>query len=253
MKGSGSFNESPQISVKEYYQVPKEKSSQCGDEQELVMKGGYRYIVSTAPAVVLTPHMADNLSDLPYHLHPEDYQNSSVSSPHCHNHVPHLRSPEADLSRSSSFFTKNESDKTLQRGFRKMRENSCDSAGENVNGSPELSEDVVHATNSQELKGQLRNTQVRPTQAQDISTSAFSIPMVLSNKKTERLTENIVERNKITLGCNTSKCDSYVMVHALKQDMPHNRNKVCIKFCVCSTNSICVCLESQNENLILEI
>ncbi|TMS14438.1 Jhy protein-like protein [Larimichthys crocea] len=59
-----------------------------------------------------------------------------------------------------------------------------------------------------------------------MSTSTLSSPKVLSNNKVERLTEDIVERNKITLGRNTSKCGSYATVHALKQDMPHDVNKV---------------------------
>lgn len=228
LKGAGHFNESPQISVEEYYQAPKEKSSQaCGDKHSVVMKGEYRYIVDTSPAVVMTPHMAGNQSDQPYCLHPQDGQNSSVTPPYWQDHVAQLGSPEVDLLRPSGIFTKNESDNS----FREMCENSCDSVGENICRSPELSKDV-HATNTQEFKTyyqqELRRTQERPTQAQDVSTSALSSPKVLSNKKLERLTDTIVERNKITLGRNTSKCGSYVMVHALKQEnlMLHKRNKV---------------------------
>ncbi|XP_076606583.1 jhy protein homolog [Chaetodon auriga] len=230
LMGAGHFNESPQVSDKEYYQVPKEKSSQaCGDRQGLVMKGGYRYTVYTSPAVVVTPHMADNQSEQSYSLHPQDGQNSSVISPQCHNHALKLRSPETDLSRPSRNFAKNEHDNTSQRGFRKTSQNSCDDAGENISRAPELTEDL-HAMYLQEYKTyyqqELKLTNGGHSHTQHMSTSALSSPQDLSNKKLERLTENIVERNKITLGRNMPKCVSYVMVHAHKQDTPHNVKKV---------------------------
>ncbi|XP_044078909.1 jhy protein homolog [Siniperca chuatsi] len=227
LKGAGCFNESPQISIEEYNQVPKEKSSQsCGDRQGLVIKGGY--IVNTSPAVVVT-YMAGNESDQPYRLHPQDGQTSSVTPPHCHKHALRLRSPGADLPRPSSTSIKNENDNTLQGGFREKCENSCYNAGENISRSPELTEGL-HAVYIQDFKTYYqqdrRRTQGGPTQTQQMSASTLMNPKVLSKKKLERVTENIVERNKTTLGRNRSKFGSYVMVHALKQEMPHNVNKV---------------------------
>ncbi|XP_029304261.1 jhy protein homolog isoform X2 [Cottoperca gobio] len=221
LREAGRFNESSQLSVEEYYQVPEEKSSQsCGDRQ------GYRYIVNTSPAVLVTPHMAGNESEQPYCLHPQDGHISSVTSLDCNNHALQLRSPEADLSKPPCIFTKNESDKNVLKGFRKKRETSCDNAGENNSRSPELTK--VHAMlipeyNTYYLQ-ELRRTQGGPTQLQQMSISKF--PKILLNKKQERLTEDIVERNKVTLGRNTSKCGSYVSVHALKQERPHNVFKV---------------------------
>lgn len=223
----GRLNESPRVSEEEYYQVPKDKSSPaCGDRQGLVMKGGYRYIIYTSPAVVVTPHMADNQSDQSYSLHPQDGQNSSVTSPQCHNHALQLRSPEAHLSRPSRISTTNEHDNTSQRGFRKKSGNSCDGAGENISRSPELTEDVHAMYLSQEFKTYCQQ-ELRHTEKQ--STSALSSPNGLSNDKLETLREDIVERNKITLGRNMPKCVSYVMVHARKQDMPQIVSKVCIR------------------------
>lgn len=182
-------------------------------------------MVNTSPAVVMTPHMAGNESDQSNCLHAQDGQTSSVTSPHCHSHALQLRSPEADLSRPSSIFTKNESDNTLQKGFREECENRCDNA-------PELTEDI-HTMYIQEFKTYYRQDQRRthggPTQTQQMSMSTLMSPKVLSNKKLQRFTEDIVERNKITLGRNAPKCGSYVMVHGLKQVMPHNVNKVCIE------------------------
>lgn len=101
-------------------------------------------------------------------------------------------------------------------------ESSWDSAGENISRSPEVSE-VIHAMNVQGFK------EVRRTRGGHTQTQQTRHPKVLSNnnnKKLERLTEDIVQRNKITLGRNTSKCSSYVTAHALKQETPHNVNKV---------------------------
>lgn len=174
--------------------------------------------------------MAVSEPDQPYHLHPQDAQTRSVASPNCHKNALQLRSPHAELSRPSSFSTVNEIDKNSQRGFREKCKNGFDNA-ENISTSPELTEDV-HALESQTCYQQeLRQTQQGPSQTQKMSTSMLTSPKVLWNKKLERLTKDIVEHNKITLGCNTSKCGSYVRVHAFKQEMPHNVNKVSIKCC----------------------
>ncbi|XP_045894813.1 jhy protein homolog isoform X2 [Micropterus dolomieu] len=207
LKGAGRFNDSPQISVEEYYQVPKEK-----------------YMVNSSPALVVTHHMADIESNQPNRLHPQDGQTSSVTSPPCHNNAFQLRLPNADFSRPPGMFTKNESDNTLQREFRENHENSCYNADESISRFPELTEDI-HAVYIQKFKQDLRLTQGRPTQTQQINTATLKSPEVLLNKKLERPIEDIVERNKITLGRNTSKCGSYVMVHALKQEVPHNVKK----------------------------
>ncbi|XP_035864541.1 jhy protein homolog isoform X5 [Sander lucioperca] len=219
LRGAGRFNESPRTSVEEYYQVPKEKFRQSsGDSQGLRIKAGYRYIIDTSPAAVVTPHLTADESDQPYRLHPQHGQTSSVTSPHCHNHALQLGSPEADYSKPSCIFTKDDSDKRSLKGFKKMHGNNCDNAGE-YSRSPEQPKDIrAMSKNIQE------RTQGGPTQIQQMSTSI--VPKVLLNKKLERLTEDIVERNKITLGRNTSKCGSYVSVHALNREMPHHVNKV---------------------------
>ncbi|XP_074468147.1 jhy protein homolog isoform X1 [Sebastes fasciatus] len=217
LRGAGSFIESPQVY---YYQVPKEKSSaSCDDRQGLVIKGGYRYIVDTSPAVVVTPHVAGEESDQPYRLHSQEGQTSSITSRHCHSHALQLRSPEAE---SSCMFNENESDKSLLKRSRKKRKDSCDSAGEHISRPPELTTDI-HAMYIQECKTDYLQ-ELRRTQRGQMSTS--TPPKVLVNKKLERPTEDIVERNKITLGRNACKYGSYASVHALKQETPHNVNKV---------------------------
>nr|XP_020476270.1 uncharacterized protein LOC109972023 isoform X1 [Monopterus albus] len=216
LRRSGHFHGSPLIS-EEYYQVPEDKSRQSrADRQGLKINGGYAYI-DTSSAIVVTPQKTDSESAQPYHLHPQDGQTSSVTSPHCHDHAFQLRSPEVDLLRSPSFSTKNESDNTLQRGFRKKRENGYDGAGENVSRASELTGDLRAV--------ELRRTKGGTIEAQKMSASTLANLKVISNKKLERQKEDIVERNKITLGRNTSRSGSYVRVHTHKQETLHNVNK----------------------------
>lgn len=222
LRGAGRFNKNPHVSVEDYYQVPKEKPAQSrGDSQGLVIKGGYRYIVNTSPAVVATADMAGNKPDQPYHLHPQDVQTSAVTSPHSHNHV---LSPEVDHSKSSCNVTKNE-------GEKEKCVSSCNDAGGNASRSPELAKDI-HAKHIQNLKTlflqDLGGTQGGLNRIQQMS----SVPIVLFNK----MSEDIVERNKTTLGCKTSKGGSYASVYGRKQEMPHHSNTVCISF---STNNVC--------------
>ncbi|TNN80115.1 hypothetical protein EYF80_009626 [Liparis tanakae] len=207
LRGAGRFNKNPHVSVEDYYQVPKEKPAQPrGDSHGPVIKGGYRYIVNTSPAVVATADVAGNKPDQPYHLHPQD-----VTSPHSHNHV---LSPEVDHSKSSCSVTNNE-------GEKEKCVSSCDDAGGNASRSPELAKNI-HAKHIQNLKTLFLQdpggTHGGPTRIQQMS----SVPIVLFNK----MSEDIVERNKTTLGCKTSTGGSYASVYGRKQEMPHHSNKV---------------------------
>lgn len=187
------------------------------------MKGGYKHITDTSPAVVVSPGDGCNQ---PYHLHAQDGQIALVSP----QHHKQLR-PTVSHSRSSSFSTQNYNDNTLQGGFKDKHESSCDNAGENISRSPELKEQMedTHAKYKHKVQTYygrgLRHTRVRRTQ----STATLETPEVISNKKLERRTEDIVERNKMTLGRQASKHGSYVTVHARKQEKPHHVDQVCIE------------------------
>lgn len=233
LKVAGLFNESPHTSSDEYYQILKEEGNQaCGDT--LVLKGGYRCVHTsdTGPAAVTTPHMAGNKSDQPYHLHPQDGQQDSVTYPYCQNRALQLRSPETDHLRASSIFSENQSDDTSQRGFRKKCKHDRDKAAENIRKSLDLTKDenfMYMPQSDSSYQQELIHIHRGPTHKELISTSALWGPKAIANKKQERLKEDIVERNKTTLGRNTSKSGSYVTMHALKHDMPHVVNKVCMK------------------------
>lgn len=179
------------------------------------MKGGYRYIVNSCPAVAVTPHLACDESE-PYCLHPQHAPHHELQPP----------SPEADHSKPPC-------GKHTLKGFRRKSVNSCDNAGENRR-STELTKDATYIQSKAYLLQELRSTQGGTTQIQKINTSKY--PKVSLNKKLESLAEDIVERNKMTLGRNSSKRGSYVSVHALKQERPHKVNKVCIIPSIMSAN-----------------
>lgn len=170
--------------------------------------------------------MAVSESNQPYHLHPKDTQTISVASPNCHEQTLQLRSPHADVATPSSFSTENGRVSNSPRRFREQCENGCDNA-DNISMSPEVTQDLLVL----EFQTDLRQTQRGPSQTQKMNTSTLTSPKVLRNRKLERLTKDIVEHNKITLGRNMSKCGSYVRVHTFRQEKPHNVSKVCIKFC----------------------
>ncbi|KAK2828918.1 hypothetical protein Q5P01_019952 [Channa striata] len=221
LKRNGRFINSPPISIEEYYTEEKPRQPYA-NRQVLEIKGGYRYIADTTPVVVVTPYMADSESDQPYCLHPQDDQTSSVTSRDRHRRALQLGSQEADLSRPPSSSTINESNNTLNSDFRETRENSFDNAGHNIRTSTELTEHIHGAEFQPFYQPEWRqHIQSRPIQTQKMST-----PTPSPNKKPERLMEDVVERNKITLGWNTSKSGSYVRAHAVKQKVPGHGNKV---------------------------
>ncbi|KAG7224632.1 hypothetical protein INR49_011385 [Caranx melampygus] len=204
LKETGRFTDSSQNSVDEYFQVPVKNSSQSYGN----IKGGYRLIVDTNPTVMQTSHMTRIDSQQPYCLHPQESQTSSESSTPYKHHTSHCRSPEADLSRSPRIFIKDESGNTSQREYEQMSANSCRSAM--------LTKEIL-ATDFQPHNHQEPRCTQRGRPIQE--TSTLTSPKV--NKKPGTLMEDIVERNKITLGRTTSKHGSYVKVHSLKQEMPH--------------------------------
>lgn len=214
LKDTSRFNDSSQNSADEYYQVPAKNSSQSNGS----IKGGYRLVVGTNPTVIQTSHMTSVDSQQPYCLHPQDSQASSETSTPYNHCASRCRSPEADLSRSPRIFTEDESGNASQREYGQMCEKNWDGAGANSCRLAMLTEEIVAADfqphNHQEPKCTQGEGPIQKT-----NTSTLTSPEV--NKKPGTLREDIVERNKITLGRSTSKHGSYVKVHSLKQEMPH--------------------------------
>ncbi|KAK2879898.1 jhy protein homolog [Channa argus] len=213
---------SPQISIEKFYTEEKFNQSYA-NRQELTINGGYRYIADSTPAVVVTPHTADCKSDWPYCLHLQGDQTSSVRSPDCHRNALQLGSQEAEISRPPSSSTTNESNNTLHSDSRETCEDSFDNAGHNNSTSTKMTENIPAA----EFQTYHQSEWIQHIQGRPIETQKMSSPTMTSpNKKLKRLAEDIVERNKITLGRNTSRCGSYVRAHALKHEVPCHVNKV---------------------------
>lgn len=116
-------------------------------------------------------------------------QNSGISSVTSTESQPRVQ--QTDLSRPSRVFSENHSNNTPQRGFRKKCE-----------------EEVGH-----------RHRGCTQTQQKNTSTK---------NKKLEQVKEDIVERNKMTLGRNTCRYDSYFQMHTRKHGVNLNGSEVCI-------------------------
>ncbi|XP_069021121.1 uncharacterized protein [Embiotoca jacksoni] len=150
------------------------------------------------------------------------YKNSKdISCQSCGDSEGQLRSPKADLSGAFS--------NTLQKGFRGKGVNACDNVSGNIGRPPELT-DNIQAMHIQELntyyQQEVRHKQGRTILRQKRSTSPLTSPKVFSNKNLGNQMEDIVERNRRTLGRNASKCGSYGKAHALGKEMPHNVKKV---------------------------
>ncbi|XP_055358145.1 uncharacterized protein LOC114868984 isoform X2 [Betta splendens] len=217
-KINGSFTENPKICIEEY-QSKEEYSQSCSDIYQPEINGQYRYNINTGPIVVETPH------DQPYHLHPP-YVQSSEEIQGCHKNNLQQRSPHNELRKLSRFSVVNESDRGSQRESIESCNNGFVNA-KNVGMYLQVTED----TNALELQTcyqqEPRQTQQSSSQKQKLSKSTLS-PKDVWNKKPGRKTKDIVERNKITLGHNTSRSNfgSYVRIHMLKQERPHDVNEV---------------------------
>lgn len=99
-------------------------------------------------------------------------------------------------------------------------EENCDSISDDGSRS-ELTEDSgdVHPTH-------LNQQEQRHTQVQCVQSTLESSGVRSRSKKTECVKEDIVERNKITLGRLMYNDGSYLRAHALNREKPHTVKKV---------------------------
>lgn len=164
----------------------------------IVPKGRESHFEQTAgtdPVLWVPSHMSADKSDQPYHHHPQDGRTSSSLS---HNDNVARRSTEMDDPRTSDIFSDNQRNVTSRAGLR--RDSECDVQPEVGEASSEQGDNKPESNVHQQ-------------------------PGVTASKKLERQ-EDIVERNKITLGRNTFPGGSYRMAYAHKQSRAHNGNKV---------------------------
>lgn len=147
-------------------------------------------------SVLLVPsHMSAGKSDQLDRHHPQDSRTGSSSS---HNDNVARTLAEIDDPRTSDIFSDKQTDVTSQTGSR--RDSECDVLPEVGEACSEQGDNKPESNFHQQ-------------------------PGVTASKKLERQ-EDIVERNKTTLGRNTFPGGSYRMAYAHKQGRAHNGNKV---------------------------
>ncbi|XP_054611470.1 jhy protein homolog isoform X2 [Dunckerocampus dactyliophorus] len=206
-KGEAILSESLKSSAQEHHHFSRQKSSPL---QKPFIRG-YKYITDTSSVVVMTPNISSNHCQ-PYHLHPQDDPVSAIKSQHYHKALGH-GSPKHS---SCNISTKADRDRTSHRQFKDPLQNGCD-ADENINRSLERTEHSIylkeyHTDNQKEVGGGGGFFPISPT---------TESPKTLRKKKRHKQTEDLVQRNKITLGRSASGHGSYVSMHALKQKKPH--------------------------------
>lgn len=149
------------------------------------------YIAGKESVILVPSHTSDDKSDQLYHHHP---QGGHMSSSSYHNDNVIERSADIDDPRTSD----SQNNVTLQTGFR-------------GNSECEVHSEVDEAGSKQDNNKPEPNINLQPG--------------VTASKKFERQ-EDVVERNKITLGRNTFPGGSYMMAYAHKQGLAHNGKKV---------------------------
>ncbi|CAL8267093.1 unnamed protein product [Merluccius merluccius] len=163
--------------------------------EKLVIKGGYRYIVAASHSFPPGPpsNMAQDEARGPYHLHPQ--HGVAGNSGYPDHQTTQTRSNALLLPEANQ--TPGKEDTAVQ------RESSHGDTGEhhNVPAQPQPSQNVQEVAAGKRSK----------------NTSKLKSPL-LAYRNLERTREDIVERNKITLGRNTAKCGSYLKAHAPKQE-----------------------------------
>lgn len=164
----------------------------------IVPKGRESHIghIAGTDSVLLVPsHMSAAKCDQLYRHHPQDGRTGSSSTS---NDNVARRSAESHDPRTSGVLNDTQSTVTSQTGLR--RHSECDVHPEDGDPCSERGDSEPESNVHQQ-------------------------PGVAASKKLERQ-EDIVERNKITLGRNTFPGGSYRMAYAHKQSRAHNGNKV---------------------------
>ncbi|XP_061660169.1 jhy protein homolog isoform X2 [Syngnathoides biaculeatus] len=195
-------------SVLECHHFPRQTS---GQSQKPFIRG-YRYIADTSSTLLMIPTFAGSDCDQPFHLHPQDDQVSSITAQLWHSSTLCRCSPKFNSSRGCCGRTTHEQSKD-------QVQNSCDNLDTNIKRSLELPEHMEEKHTMYFKEHQTcyqKELQHIPGGSFHISPTTAS-SQTLGKKKPQTQTEDLVERNKITLGRITSDQGSYVNMHALHQ------------------------------------
>ncbi|XP_019731784.1 jhy protein homolog isoform X2 [Hippocampus comes] len=172
---------------------------------------GYRYIADTRSMIPISGSDCNQ----PYHLHPQDGQVSPITTQCYHSNGLLQSSPKSNSSHSCR-------DRNTRQQTKDQPKIGCPNVDANIERSLEMSEhtEAVHTMNLKEYQTCNRKD------LQHISPRSFpTSPTIESSqirlkKKRHTHTEDLVERNKKTLGRSTSGNGSYADVHALQQKNP---------------------------------
>lgn len=165
------------------------------EEYYIVPRESDTYIAGTDSVLSVPSHTCGDKRDQLCHRHPQDAHMRPSSS---HNDDVTGRLVEIDDPSSCVVLSDNRSNVSAQTEFRGNPE--CDPHPGGGEAGPELGNNQMES-------------------------NVHRQPGVTANKKPERQ-EDIVERNKVTLGRNTFPGGSYRMAYAQKQGISHSGNKV---------------------------
>ncbi|KAK6317305.1 hypothetical protein J4Q44_G00127050 [Coregonus suidteri] len=253
LEGARQFDEmTPQLPLEEESHNLDEQSEESHSErgQEISGRGGYRYIFARSPALAesMTPEITSNelQSKHPltsYHLHPLQNQATREVSPafSYHHHLHQNQVIGDSLPESTHPSPGVPSEKAMERNphhrvkaSRGVRNPTNATGGEIQASSPDL-EDRYRETHdrydrefqiyyNQEQYGQASGTAAEK-QLQNSTPSKSKGSRHLSSRKPDKPREDIIERNRVTLGINAAKQGSYLRAHAqqkeVKSDSPN--------------------------------
>ena len=194
LEASERFSDSPLHQEEHRPHRPGSPRRSGGTGEELVIKGGYEYVVTSSPSLPPGPPIvAQEETQGSYHLHPQPSPaTGGVSGNPGHPRSRVLLLPVAN--------------QTLGKGdVAVQRECSHRDTGE-YRKVPAQPRQNVPETQEAAAVGKLYK-----------NTSKYKSPL-LANRNLEGTREDIDERNKITLGRNTSKYGSYLKAHTHKQE-----------------------------------
>ncbi|XP_023823287.1 jhy protein homolog [Salvelinus sp. IW2-2015] len=254
LEGARQFDKmTPPLPLEEESYNSDEQSEESHSErgQELSGSGGYRYIFSCSPALAesMTPEITSNELQskhhlTSYHLPPLQNQVTREVSPAFSYHLPQNQVIGDSLPESTHPSPGVPSEKAMERNphqrvkaNRGVR-NPTNATGGEIQASSADLEDRYRETHdrydrafqiyyNQEQYGQTSGT-VAEKQLQNSMSSKSNGSRHLSSRKPDIPRENIIERNRVTLGINAAKQGSYLRAHAqqkeVKSDSP---NQVC--------------------------
>lgn len=215
----------PQLPLEEESYNSDEQSEESHSErgQELSGSGGHTYIFSRSPALAesMTPEITSNelQSKHPltsYHLHPLQNEVTREVSPAFSYHLHQNQVIGDSLPESTHASPGVPSEKAMERNphqrvkaNRGVRNPTNATGGEIQASSPDL-EDRYRETHDR---------YDRAFQLQNSMSSKSNGSRHLSSRKPDIPREDIIERNRVTLGINTAKQGSYLRAHVQQKEM----------------------------------